>query len=181
MSFDHRVTYAKAAAVHAIGALARLMDCGEPKELPTLRQLSVAELVDEAGSAHGGVAVFADLMGAVCGQAGLLLSGQAAGELLLELLGERPEGELPEPAASALCEAGNIAVSAASGALGHLVGGVVIPSVPRLGGGIAEVLNPDGAPPAGEPDPRHAYLVESQLGDPDSGLVIVFVWIPAPA
>ena len=35
---DHRRTFVKAGAVHAAGALARLADCPEPKEIPPLQE-----------------------------------------------------------------------------------------------------------------------------------------------
>ena len=43
MSVDHRRTYVKAAAVHAASAIARLIGCREPKDVPLLRQLELAE------------------------------------------------------------------------------------------------------------------------------------------
>ncbi len=177
MSGDYRATYVKAAAVHATAAVARLMDCSEPKETPTLQQVRLGDLIRLLGPGGApGFAIFADLSGAVGGQAGLLLSPDAAGELLFQLIGERPEGEPDAQARSALSEAGNIAVSAASGALGHLAGGVVIPSVPRLDANLQGALRLDELPPPPERDELPVYVVTTTLSGPS--LAIAFVWVP---
>lgn len=178
MSSDAGATYGKAAASDALDALARFAEWGEPKR-PV--RLCVACLADfEALAALGdGLAVVTELGGAVRGQAGLLLSDATVGELLRRLVGERPKGSLDALARSALCEAGNIAASAASGALGHLAGGVVIPSIPRLAALLDDALDPELLPEGGRRARHPVYLVETELGEPGAEVTVTFVWVPA--
>jgi chemotaxis protein CheC len=121
-------------------------------------------------------AVLAELEGAVAGPAGLILRRDVLEWILSRLIGDPDANTLSERALSALCEVGNIAVSAAANALSELVGGVVLPSVPRLGfekravGVLAEVC--------GELAGRSAYLVEVELIAHGTALRLLFVWIP---
>ena len=174
---DHRRTYVKAAAVHAASAIARLLDCREPKDLPRLRELELAELNRTLFQEGDPVlTVFADLMGAVTGQAGIVIYRDGLAELLDRLVGDGPHQEIDEPCRSALCEVGNIAVSAAAGALGHLAGGVVVPSVPRLASSCAAALGVE----LSESELEHlpVYLVDWEY-DELTPVRMSFVWIPS--
>jgi chemotaxis protein CheY-P-specific phosphatase CheC len=164
---DHRRTFVKAGAVHAAGALARLADCPEPKEIPPLQERTLEQL-EALLIRQSATFVFAGLEGAVRGVAGIAMSPDARDALLERLLGaERAAAADAEGVGSALSEAGNIAVSAAAGALGHLAGGVVVPSVPQVSDRL-----PEGTGPS-------AFTVSLMLGEPDHPLPISFVWIPA--
>lgn len=174
----HHRTLVKAAALHAGSAVARLVDLAEPKEVPPLRRLRLRELAAELfPSGEGRRAVFADLSGAVRGRVGVGLAPEVIGEFVSRLVGTRPEPELVEPARSALTEVGNIALSAAAGVLGHLAGGVVIPSVPRLVCDLAEAFGLASLP--AELGECEAYLCELRLGEPGGQVPLPFLLIPA--
>lgn len=170
--------YAKAAAAHAFDALARLCGWGEPKQSLRLHTAHLPDLAQLERRGEG-FAVLTDLSGSVRGQAGLLLPAETADLLLERLLGDAPKGALDEQSRSALCEAGNIAVSAASGALGHLAGGVVLPSVPRLSECFDGALNPELLPGAERRAAHPVYVVEVELGEPGVTAIAAFVWVPA--
>jgi chemotaxis protein CheC len=175
---DHRKTYVKAAAVHAAAAVSRLLEIREPKEVPELRQIPFAQLSDVVFPAGEEVyAVFADLVGAVSGQAGIAVRRDGLRDMLEHLIGGDWKGELDEPSRSALAEVGNIAVSAAAGALGHLAGGVVVPSVPRLGRDLATALAIEL--PADDLNNLPVFVVDWQHADPVRPLYLSFIWIPA--
>ncbi len=170
---SHRVTLVKAAAVHAGTAVARLVELSEPKDRPQYEEVPPERLAGAFFLEGGqGVTVAADLAGAVEGLAGLAFSAEAIPELTRRLLGPDHTGELDDPARSALAELGNIAVSAAAGALGHLASGVVVPSVPLLSAGLPPVLR--GARTA----PATTYVVNLVIGDEAESLPIQFFWAP---
>jgi chemotaxis protein CheC len=121
-------------------------------------------------------AVLADLEGALVGPAGLILRRDMLRWVVGRLTGDANVNTLSERALSALCELGNIAVSAAANALSEMVGGVVLPSVPRLGfekpavSVLQEVCGDLGG--------RCAYLVEAELIADEGTLRLLFVWVP---
>lgn len=167
---SRRVTLMKAAAVHAAGAVARLANLPEPKLVPDHEDVATDGLIDALFYGGAGLLVCADLSGAVTGCAGIGLPAEAAGVLLRHLLGRETGGELDARARSALSEAGNIAISAAAGALGHLAGGVVVPSVPQLSSGVPRATH------LGHGD--RAYLMHLEIGDGDDLVQLPFFWIP---
>lgn len=167
---SRRVTLMKAAAVHAAGAVARLANLPEPKLVPEHDDVATDGLLDALFGGGTGLLVSAELSGVVTGSAGIGLPDEAADVLLRHLL-RRETGRIDAQARSALSEAGNIAVSAAAGALGHLAGGVVVPSVPEL----SNALPRAGA--AGHGD--QAYVMHLEIGDGDDRVALPFFWIPA--
>jgi len=170
------VTLVKAAAVHAGHAVARLVELSEPKERPRSEEVPAERLASAFFPEGGqGVTITADLEGAIEGLAGLACSAEAIPELTRRLLGPDHTGELDDQARSALAELGNIAVSAAAGALGHLASGVVVPSVPLLSAGLPPVLR--GAKTA----PPTTYVVNLVLGDETESLHLQFFWAPPRA
>ena len=169
----HRVTLVKAAAVHAGHSVARLVELSEPKDRPRCEEVAPECLAQSFFPEGGqGVTVAADLAGAVEGLAGLACSAEAIPELNRRLLGADHTGELDDPALSALAELGNIAVSAAAGALGHLAGGIVVPSVPLLSAGLPPALRSAATAPA------TTYVVSLVLGDELETLRLQFFWAP---
>ena len=94
------------------------------------------------------------------------------------MVGTEPEPELDEAQVSALAELGNIALSAAAGALAILHDSVVVPSVPHVGYDMAGALLLDMVHPRVSRLP--AYLVEAALADPSGEFSAHFIWIPEP-
>ena len=99
---------------------------------------------------------------------------QATGDLLLALLG--PGGMSDDRGESALAETGNIAVSAAAGALGHLAGGVVVPSVPRIARSVEELV---AGGVAGGPPADTALVMKLRIGDDEESIRLPFFWLNA--
>ncbi len=170
---SRRVTLMKAAAVHAAGAVARLANLPEPKLVPEHEDVPTDRLVDALFHGDPGLLVAAELSGAVTGWAGIGLPGEATAALLRHLLGRETGAELDRQARSALSEAGNIAISAAAGALGHLAGGVVVPSVPKLSNALPRARHPGHG--------ERAYLMHLEVGEGDDRVQIQFFWIPPAA
>lgn len=172
-----------AAAAEAASALARLLGCREPERALHCEVLDLDALNARLFPAKGAsLSVFADLNGGVMGQSGLAFSREATAGLIESLLGHRPkavldaEGELPAAVRSALREVGNIGISAVAGVLGHCGGDAVVPSVPRLGTELTRALSIDGLSP--DLGRLPAYLVDTELAEPDSTLPISIIWIP---
>jgi chemotaxis protein CheY-P-specific phosphatase CheC len=164
-------------AGNAAGALATLLGTtlhmGPPRCWALRDGLLPAELFapDERVTA-----VLAELEGALVGPAGLILRREMLQWVLARLIGDPDVKTLSERALSAICEVGNIAVSAAANALSEMVGGVVVPSVPRLGfekqavSALQELC--------GDLEGRSAYLVEVGLISTEGVLSLLFVWVP---
>jgi chemotaxis protein CheY-P-specific phosphatase CheC len=164
-------------AVRAAETLGQLLDAELSAAPPRSWILPDGRLPAELFSGHERVtAVLAELEGAASGPAGLILRRDLLQWMLRRLTGDGNVKTLSERALSALCEVGNIAVSAAANALGEVVGGVVLPSVPRLGfekaaaGTLEEVC--------GEVGSRCAYLVELTLQGSEGAFGLLFVWVP---
>jgi chemotaxis protein CheY-P-specific phosphatase CheC len=121
-------------------------------------------------------AVLAELEGSVAGPAGLLLRPDALQWVVGRLTGDTNVSTLSERALSALCEVGNIAVSAAANVLSERLGGVVLPSVPRLG--FEKPAESVLAELCGELGRRTAYLIEVELRGAQTALRLLYVWIP---
>ena len=77
--------------------------------------------------------MFARLEGELAGPAGLLLPLPSLEFIISTQVGDPDVKTFDERSFSALCELGNIAVSAAANALSQEIGTPVLPSVPRLG------------------------------------------------
>lgn len=168
---------AKSGAQAAAETLTRVLERDVRVEPPRCQKLDLGELPSSVFPPdEETLAIFADFIGAVRGQAGIALPIEQAGELT-RLLFKDGSAELHEDRAhSALCELGNIVLSAAAGAIAKLVGGVVIPSVPRLardmpGALLLELIHP-------ELQRLPAYLAETDLVEHNGPLRLRFVWIP---
>ena len=166
------------AAGHAASALSDLLGCtlvcAPPQHYVVEPYAGASGLypADERSAA-----VFADLSGdGVAGAAGLLLATDCVERTLEKLVGEY-KPMLDSRSHSALCELGNIAVSAAANALSGLQGVVVIPSVPRLGFSAAGGLSLESL--CYEIRPTLGHFFESALFDRDSDFQMRFVWVPA--
>ena len=166
-------------AAHAASALARLFDRLVPVEPPHCQKLWLSELAENVFQPDEWIAgVFADLSGRVNGEAAILLSRDVFEEAVAQILGVTPPPPFDERAHSALGEIGNIVLSAAAGAFGELEGGVVLPSVPRVGYDEARKLLIDAVPP--ELHELPAYLAEIEIVDQERAMRVRFVWIPHP-
>jgi chemotaxis protein CheY-P-specific phosphatase CheC len=164
-------------ALRAAETLGQLLGAELSPEPPRSWILPDGRLPRQLFAGHERVtAVLAELEGAASGPAGLILRPDFLKWMLHRLTGDGNVKTLSERALSALCEVGNIAVSAAANALGEVVGGIVLPSVPRLGfekpaaGTLEDVC--------GELESRCAYLVERTLQGSEGAFALLFVWVP---
>ena len=174
---DRYAEFASIGAGRAATALAKIFDCTVLLEPPRCYRLEVGHLPEAmVYDEQWTTAIFADLEGSACGQAGILLSDAVVHGVVRRLVREEPGDRLSERALSALSELGNIVLSAAAGAIGDLVGGIVMPSLPRLGFEMSEALLLERLGPGAEQSP--AYLAETELIERDGSLRIRFVWIP---
>lgn len=163
-------------ALQAAEALALFLDRSVRSEPPHGYRLAVDALDDGMlAPAERVAAVFADLEGTAQGVAGIVLCEALVADLLARLLGTVPAKKLEDRARSALLEAGNIAISAASGSLARVHGGRVLPSVPRLAYDLSGATLRTLVPPGGE---GVAYLAETGFRDARESLPLRFVWIP---
>jgi chemotaxis protein CheC len=171
--------YASISAGHAATALAGVFDRVVLMEPPSCRWVDLRELACSVFRPDEWIAgVFADLTGPTRGQVGMLLERKVVLEVLRRMVGTEPEAELDAMQGSALAELGNIALSAAAGALGVLHDGVVVPTVPRVGYDMAGALLVEAVHPRIARLP--AYLAEAALADRIGELRAHFVWIPEP-
>jgi len=171
----HGPALASAAATAAADALTRLFD-GPTSGSLECRSLDLDTLVAEA--LHNGqtAGVFAEFEGAIGGRVAVTFAPEVAHELLVRLVGDGPAAKLDERARSALLEMGNIAFSAAAGALGDGLDGIVFPTVPRLSGELAQEF---AVPPAEVG--RRVRTIWSARSEPlDRGgrLSLTFLWQP---
>ncbi len=174
---DRAREFASIGGGHAANALAKLLECTVMMDPPRCWPVEVPDLSSSFTPRRDwGVSVFVDIVGATTGQAGIVLTSGAVEEVLTRLMGDDHVGDLDERACSALSEVGNIALSAAASAFGDLVGGVVVPSVPRLGFDMDESFQMEGLRRALHPEP--AYLAETELAERDGMIRVRFVWIP---
>ena len=126
------------AGATAAQALASLFGLDPPAEAPHARHVPVGGLGDllfkQDSEAPWVAAIFAELAGAVTGQLALVVSLDLVDALVERFLSEpaKPEERWDELAHSALCELGNIAISAAAGGFASIEGGTVIPSTPSI-------------------------------------------------
>ncbi len=166
------------AAARAADALAKLFDCVVLIDPPRCREIGLADLPGCAFPPDAWVAgVFTDLSGKVSGELAIVLEQEVIWRVLELLFGDDAPTSFDERARSALAEVGNIAVSAAAGAIGELEGGVVIPSVPRVGYDMAGALLVSSLHPRLSRLP--ACLAETDLVDRQRVLRLRFLWIPA--
>jgi len=172
-----RAELTRLCAGNAARALAELLGASLGRSAPRTWTLHDGRLPAELFAPDERVtAVLAELEGTVVGPAGLILRRDLLEWTLARLIGDSNVNTLSERALSALCEVGNIAVSAAANALSELSGGVALPSVPRLGfekralGVLAEVCE--------DLEGRSAHLVELELLADAHPLRLLFVWIP---
>jgi chemotaxis protein CheC len=171
--------YASISAGHAANALALFFDRVVLMDPPRCRWVELGEIPSCVFQPEEWIAaVFADLNGPTRGQVGMLLERQVVSEILGRMVGSEPGRDLDEDQASALAEIGNIALSAAAGALGALLQEVVVPSVPRIGYDMAGALLVEAV--HGRMALLPAYLIEAVLADRASVLRARFVWIPEP-
>lgn len=129
---DQILELADHSAARALGALSCFLGCDfraptrarewEGRDVDWLRRAPEEEAI----------ALFADLDGAIGGKLGVLLSSTAARQFVSPLVRREPGPGREWMECSALLEAGNVAFSAAAGALGDAIGVVVFPSVPRI-------------------------------------------------
>jgi chemotaxis protein CheC len=174
---DRHAEFASLGAGHAATALAGLFDSTVLMEPSQCFRIQVGHLPESmVYQQEWNAAIFTDLWGAVTGQAGLMLSEAMVHQIIRRLTGEDPRAGITERGRSALEEMGNIALSAAAGAFGDMEGGIVIPSIPRLGFNLCEALLIEELGPGSEQQP--AFLAESQLAELDGSLRIRFIWIP---
>lgn len=174
---DRRQEYAKAGAGLAADALARLLGYASPPPAPHCKAISIRELIAGYGPEEPAASIIiAELAGAVTGHAAIVLSREAVAMTLLRLGIDSEAYPLCEKARSALCEVGNIAISAAAGGFGALADGPVIPSVPTVETDPSAIVELDGvdlnAPEAS------AYVAQIELGDPERPLRLRFFWLP---
>ena len=163
---------ARMAGEQAVAAIARLADLPEPTDTLLVLELELDTVEQELFRDGDTLAVCADLMGGANGKAGLILAPAVRDLLLERLLGSSDKDAFQGVGYSALCEVGNIAVSAAAGALASLQLGTVVPSTPRLGQNLSRALDVDESAPAC----RRAFLVKFPFGDAGT---LHFVWLPA--
>jgi len=129
------------AAGHAARALSELLG-GEKFGLwpPLARQLTASQLTALLGGRGAALSsVSAELRGALGGSLALVFSEPHVQALTTRLVGAVGEGRLATPEA-ALRDAANLVFSAALGAVEALCGIRVLPSVPLVGEGPAEMI-----------------------------------------
>jgi len=161
-------------AAEALGLMLGATASAAPRRAWTLADGRLpAEIFDRGERV---TAVLAQFEGRADGLAGLILRRGLLEWILRRLIGDGEVTTLTERALSALCEVGNIAVSAAANALSAIARGAVLPSIPRLGfeKEAVAVLGDVCGDLAG----RDAYLVEVELLTADGPRDLLFVWLP---
>jgi len=177
MSRDWLFEYAVAGVKAAADALARLLDAEPATRAPVCDKLDMIALPDRLFPPDSdAIGVFADLVGAIQGEAGIAFRRAEADALVRALVPDADVTSFDTRAQSAMSEVGNIALSSAAGAIAELIGGVVIPSVPRLGANMSDVLLVDEI--CGDLGGLPAYVAEAEINTPGRSLPLTFVWIP---
>ncbi len=177
MSRDWLFEYALAGVRAAADSLARLLDVEPETRAPVCEKLDMSALPDRLFPADtGAIGVFVDLVGAIQGEAGVTFRRNQAEALVRALVPDADVESFDTRAQSAMSEVGNIALSSAAGAIAGLIGGVVIPSVPRLGANMSDVLLVDEicADLRGLP----VYVAEAGINGSEGPFPLTFVWIP---
>lgn len=178
MSQDWLFEYALAGARAAADSLARLLDGEVADGSPACEKHELAALPELLFPRDdGAIGVFVDLVGPVQGEAGIVLLRPSADGLVRALVREADPSNFDMRAQSALSEVGNIVLSAAAGALADLAGGVVIPSVPRLGTTLGDALLVDEICPEIRSLPVFVASCEVIRGKQD--FPMRYVWIPS--
>lgn len=178
MSQDRLLEYAQTGARAAAFALARLLGAEVVKQGVACEKLELSalpELLFPGGA--GAIGVFVDLVGPVPGEVGIGLLRPSADALVRALVDETDAASFDTRAQSALSEVGNIVLSAAAGAMADLAGGVVIPSVPRLGTTLGEVLLLDEI--CSEIRSLPVFVASCEVVRGSDRFPMRFVWIPA--
>ena len=176
---EHLSELAGVCARHAAEALGMLLDRPLEARSPHCWKINPGEAPSDLFPPRERVAaVFSDLEGVVEGQAGLLLSEDAALDLLCRLLDaeDKLAAELGPRERSVLQEVGNIVVSAAAGAMAEAEGGVDIPTVPRLHYERAGALRLEESSVERDKLPR--YVIETLLVERDGQLRLRFLFLP---
>ena len=177
MSRDWLFEYAVAGAKAAADSLARLLDAEPATRTPVCDKLDMSALPEKLFPADtGAIGVFADLVGAIQGEAGIAFRRGEAEALVRTLVPDADVESFDTSAQSAISEVGNIALSSAAGAIAEMIGGVVIPSVPRLGANMSDVLLVDEI--CADLRSLPAYVAEAEINGPDGPFPLTFVWIP---
>jgi chemotaxis protein CheY-P-specific phosphatase CheC len=179
VSQDRLLEYAQTGARAAAFALARLLDAelAKPEPGPVCEKLELSALpaLLFPGDA-GAIGVFVDLVGPVQGEAGIGLLRPSADALVCALVDEADSGRFDSRALSALSEVGNMVLSAAAGAMADLAGGVVIPSVPRVGTTLGELLLLDEI--CSEIRSLPVFVASCEVVRGNEKFPMRFVWIP---
>ncbi|MBW2280630.1 MAG: chemotaxis protein CheC [Deltaproteobacteria bacterium] len=177
MSRDWLFEYAVAGVKAAADSLASLLDAEPATRAPVCDKIDMSALPDKVFPENtGSIAVFADLVGAIQGEAGIAFRRGEADALVRALVPDADVEAFDTSAQSAMSEVGNIALSSAAGAIAELIGGVVIPSVPRLGANLSDVLLVDEI--CGDLGRMPVYVAEAEVNTPGNPLQLTFVWIP---
>ncbi|MCP4003519.1 MAG: hypothetical protein GY725_04935 [bacterium] len=173
---DHLAELANISAGHVATVLARLLDKTLLMDPPQVRLIPPdSGPLDSMSDEERAAVVYADLVGVYPGQAALVLPEHAIVAIVERLVGKTLEDEeLDDRARSALCEMGNIAISAAANALGEIEGGIVIPSLPRL-----ELVAETVPALTGRPGTEASYVAEVELFEPQGEMRLLFLWIPS--
>ncbi len=177
MSRDWLYEYAVAGADAAAHSLARLVEGSVMSETSACEKLEMRSLPEKLFPGDtGALGVFVDLVGAIQGEAGIALRRPFADALVLALVPDADVENFDTRAQSALSEIGNIALSSASGAIADMIGGVVIPSVPRLGATLSDALLVDEI--CSELRNLPVYLASCDITRGGEPFPMNFVWIP---
>ena len=165
-------------AFRAAAAVSALLSWELP-EPGRCRQVDAADLIASIRAPDDWIAAVAsELKGGENGSAAILFSRPAVDALLDSLLGWHPGVVFAERERSALCETGNIAISAAAGVLGAHAGRPVVPSLPKLDCGRAACVL-SRLLPLGTRAGADVYLVDSSWGGGPASPGVRFVWVGA--
>jgi chemotaxis protein CheY-P-specific phosphatase CheC len=177
VSQDRLLEYAQTGARAAACALARVLGAEVAKQGPACEKLELSALprLLFPGDA-GAIGVFVDLAGPVQGEAGIGLLRPSADALVCALVDETDPARFDTRALSLLSEVGNMVLSAAAGAMAELAGGVVIPSVPRLGTTLGDVLLLDEI--CSEIRSLPVFVASCRVVRGNDDFPMRFVWIP---
>lgn len=170
-------TLLRSCAEEATSAISQLL-LGEPSgEVLRCWTVTDGRVPSEAfGPTERLTAVFARLEGDMAGPAGLLIPLPALEFIIATQVGDPDVKTFDERSFSALCELGNIAVSAAANALSQETGAPVLPSVPRLG--LEKPAQTCLEDVWGDVAGRPILLAETALRCRGDEVKLLFVWMP---